>query len=95
MLERLKKMLITFLGVRGSLGCMVKVSNCTKCISLNNQLCMARAMVINLNPNKHNQGLHHYPLMVSLDRCNGSCNTLNDLSSKICVPKKSRKIKSL
>ena len=24
--------------------------------------------------------------MVNLDRCNGSCNTLNDLSSKICVP---------
>ena len=24
--------------------------------------------------------------MVSLDRCNGSCNTLDDTSSRICVP---------
>ena len=26
--------------------------------------------------------------MVSLDRRNGSCNTLDDLSSRICVPNK-------
>ena len=26
--------------------------------------------------------------MVKLDRCDGSCDTLNDLSSKICVPNK-------
>ena len=26
--------------------------------------------------------------MVKLDRCVGSCNTLNDLSSKVCVPNK-------
>ena len=26
--------------------------------------------------------------MVNLDRCVGSCNTLNDLSNKICVPNK-------
>ena len=26
--------------------------------------------------------------MVKLDRCVGSCNTLNDLSNKVCVPNK-------
>ena len=26
--------------------------------------------------------------MVNLDRCAGSCNTLNDLSNKLCVPNK-------
>ena len=26
--------------------------------------------------------------MVKLDRCVGSCDTLNDLSSKVCVPTK-------
>ena len=26
--------------------------------------------------------------MVKLDRCDGSCDSLNDLSSKICVPNK-------
>ena len=27
--------------------------------------------------------LHHFPLMVCLDRCNGSCNTLDNLSRRI------------
>ena len=29
---------------------------------------------------------HYYPF--KLDRCVGSCNTLNDLSNKVCVPSK-------
>ena len=29
-----------------------------------------------------------YPLAVKLDRCVVSCNTLNDLSNKVCVPNK-------
>ena len=28
---------------------------------------------------------HDYPFAVKLDRCVGTCNTLNDLSNKICV----------
>ena len=35
--------------------------------------------IINLNPAK----LKYYPYMISLDKCNGSCNVL---SPKICVP---------
>ena len=70
---------------------MDKISNRTKCISLNNQPCMTRAMLISLNSEKHTQRLHHYQFMVSLDRCNGSCNTLNHLSIKIYVKKKTRK----
>ena len=27
-------------------------------------------------------------LQVKLDRCAGSCNTLNDLSNKVCIPNK-------
>ena len=30
----------------------------------------------------------HYPLVAKLDRCFKSCNTLNDLSNKVCVPNK-------
>ena len=29
-----------------------------------------------------------YPFAVKLDRCVVSCNTLNDLSNKVCVPNK-------
>ena len=32
--------------------------------------------------------LHCYPFAVRLDRYIGSCNTLNDLSNKVCVPLK-------
>ena len=34
--------------------------------------------------------LHYYPFMVSLDRCDGSCNAIDDPSGRICVPKKTK-----
>ena len=37
--------------------------------------------------------LRYYPFGVNLDRCTGSCNTLNDLSNRVCVPKKLRRLK--
>ena len=43
---------------------------------------------INLLPNEHTQGLGIYLFAVNLGRCFGSCNTLNELSSKVCVPSK-------
>ena len=41
--------------------------------------------LIYLNMDKHNQGLPHLPFVVSLDRFNGICNTLNYFSSRIYV----------
>ena len=40
---------------------------------------------INLHPNKYSQEFHWYPVAFKLDRCVGICNTLNDLSNKVCV----------
>ena len=60
----------------------------TKCDSLSNQKCMAQPTLINLHPNECNQELLYYPFAVKLDRCVGSCNTINDLSNKVCVPNK-------
>ena len=34
---------------------------------------MNRLTLIDLNPDKHNQGLPHYPFMNSLNRYNGKC----------------------
>ena len=48
----------------------------------------ARLILINLDPNEYSQELHYYPFTAKLGRCNGSCNTLNDLSNKVCVPNK-------
>ena len=44
-----------------------------------------RQPIINLHPNEYTQWLHYYPFVVNLDRCVRSCNTLNDLSNKVCV----------
>ena len=46
---------------------------------------MTQPTLINLHPNEFNQGLRYYPLLVNLDRCVRSCNTLNVLSNKVCV----------
>ena len=43
--------------------------------------------LINLHPNE--QEFHYYSFSVKLERCVGSCNTINDLSNKACVPNKS------
>ena len=57
-------------------------------VSLNNKKCMIQTTLINLHPNEYSHEFHYYPFAVKLDRCVGSCNTLNDLSNKMCVPNK-------
>ena len=47
---------------------------------------MAQIFLINLHRNEYSQKFHYYPFAVKLDICVGSCNTLNDLSNKECVP---------
>ena len=39
----------------------------------------------NLHPNEYIERLCYYLFAVNLDRCMGNCNTLNDLSYKVCV----------
>ena len=57
-----------------------------------NQKCMTQPTLINLHPNEYNQEFHYYPFAVKLDRCAGSCNTLNDSSNKVCVPNKTEEL---
>ena len=49
---------------------------------------MIQPTLIYLHLNENSQEFHHYPFAVKFDRCVGSCNTLNDLSNKACVPNK-------
>ena len=51
----------------------------TKCVSLNDEPCIARPNLIVLNPVEHK----YNSFMISLDRCTGSCNVF---SPNICVP---------
>ena len=53
---------------------------------------MIQPTFINLHPNECSQEFHYYLFAVKLDRCVGSCNTLNDLSSNICVPNKTEEL---
>ena len=48
--------------------------------------------LIPLHPNECSQELYYYPFAVKLDKCVGNCNTLNDLSNKVCVPNKRQDI---
>ena len=72
----------------GLLTGLVNRSNHTTCVLLSNQKYMTQASLINLHPNEYNQELHCYPFLVKLDGCVGSCNTINDLSNKVCLPNK-------
>ena len=72
----------------GLLTGLVNGSNHTKCVLISNQKFIVQPTLINLHPNEYSQELHYYPFSVKLDRCVGSCNTLNDSSNKACAPNK-------
>ena len=77
MFSLIKQLLTVLLSFSSSLA--------TKCISLNDEPCMIRPTLTDLNPVE----FKYYPFMISLEKCNGSCNVL---SPKICVPKKTKDI---
>ena len=82
MVELIKKM---FMGLLIS---KVNASDLSKCVSLSNQKCMTEPTLINLYPNEYSHEFHYCPSAVKIDRCVGSCNTLNDLPNKVYVPNK-------
>ena len=53
-------------------------------MSLSNQKCITQL----LHSNEYSQEFHYYPFPVKLGRCVRNCNTLNDLSNKVCFPNK-------
>ena len=57
-------------------------------MSLSNQKCEIQPTLNYLHPNNYSRWLHYYPFAVKLDKCVGSCNTLNVLSNKLCVQSK-------
>ena len=56
--------------------------NSLECIAMNNQECKVRSEIINLNTNEP----MFYPYSIKVNKCKGSCNTINDPYDKICVP---------
>ena len=70
----------------GLLTGLVNGFNHIKCVSLSNQKCMTQPALINLHPNEYSQEFYYYTFLVKLDQFAGSCNTINDLFNKVCVP---------
>ena len=78
MLSFIKQVFIVLLGFIESLAHVAKISDQTKCLSLNDEPCMVRPILTDLNSVE----VKYYLFMISLDKCTGSCNVL---SLKICV----------
>ena len=70
----IKKVLILVLVSAASV-----ITNSTKCISLKNQECKIREVVVN---NKYMA----FPCKIKVNRCVGSCNNRSNPYSKVCVP---------
>ena len=56
--------------------------NSLECVSMNNQECKIRPEIIDINTNE----LLFYLYSITINKCKGSCNTINDPYAKICVP---------
>ena len=71
--QTLNKCLLYYLSFRRSLA--------TKCVFLNYKPCITRPALTDLSPVE----LNCYPFIITLDKCNGSFNAVDDLSTKISV----------
>ena len=63
-------------------SCNVLNVNYLECVSINNQECKIRSETINVNTNEP----MFYPYSITINKCKGSCNTINDAFAKLCVP---------
>ena len=53
-----------------------------ECVSMNNQICKIRSEIISINTGEP----VFYLYSIRINKCKGSCNTINDPYSEICVP---------
>ena len=76
----IEQVFITLLSFRRSLA--------TKCVLLNNEPCMTRPTLIDLNSVEVN----YYSFISILGKYNGICISVDDLSVKICVPTETKDV---
>ena len=63
-------------------SCSVLNVNSLECVSMNNQECKVRSEIINVNTNEP----MFYLSSIKINKCKGSCNTINFPYAKLCVP---------
>ena len=55
-----------------------------ECVSVVNQKCMPRPKILDVNEDVGEALFYSYNVLVN--KCSGSCNTLDNLMAKLCVP---------
>ena len=65
-----------------SFSCNVLKVNPLECVSMNNQECKIITKTIDINSNEP----LFYTFSTILNKCSGSCNNINDLYAKLCIP---------
>ena len=55
-------------------------------MSLDHEPCMIKPTLLHLNSVERN----YYPFMISLNKCSGKCDSIDDLSTKIYIPSKTK-----
>ena len=60
----------------------------TLCVLLKSEPCMTRFTLIDLISIE----LNYYPFLITLDKCNGSCNAVDHLSTQMCVTSKTEDV---
>ena len=66
-------LIINFFSIATSVG--------LECVTKVNQKCMSRPQIIDVNNNEP----VFYPYSIKVNKCSGSCNTINDPYAKLCV----------
>ena len=56
--------------------------NSLECVSINIQECKVRPEIVNVNGDDP----VFFPFSIRTGKCSGSCNNINDLYAKLCVP---------
>ena len=56
--------------------------NSLECVAMINQKCKIRSERINVNTNEP----IFYPFSITIKKCKGNCNTINNPYAKLCVP---------
>ena len=63
-------------------GCSLSSVNPLECVSMNNEECKVRPEIVNVNSKEPAL----FPFSIKASKCSGSCNNINDLYAKLCVP---------
>ena len=66
------------------LNSLARVADLAKCLLLNDEPCMVRRTIFDMNPVEPK----HYPFMISLNKCSRSCNVLSPEIKHIYVTNK-------